>query len=494
MIDAWIAALAFSFSWPNFLYIIAGTYMGQCFGIFPGLSGSIALALLVPFTFGWDMKPALLLLGSAMGGATFGGSITGILVNIPGNPSNAATCLDGYPLAQQGKAGIAIGASATASACGAIFGLLILIAVIPIMREVVLAFGPPEVFFLAILGLSIISVVSEGPILNGLISGAFGIILSFIGFNPVTGSIRYTFGSDYLWNGIPLVPALIGLFAIAQVLTLSSDESKTISRLGEISGSVREGAQAVFKNWWLLLRSSALGTLIGSIPGVGGAVAAFLAYGQAVQTCKDPENFGKGDIRGVIAPEAANDAKDGGSLMPMLALGIPGSANTAVLVGAFILHGIVPGRTLFTDHLNLVFILITALICSNVLTSVSGMLTGKWIAKVITAPTVVLAAVVFIIACVGAFSTRYLFEDVILSMCFGFIGFYMNRYKFSRIALIIGLVLGAIAEKTFTQSLQISRGSYLIFITRPISLVLIILLMVVLIVPYIKVIRRLKSQ
>jgi putative tricarboxylic transport membrane protein len=477
------------FSWPAVAFLFAGSLLGQVFGILPGLTGSIAMALLIPITFSLTPEQAMALLGGAMGAATFGGAITAILFNTPGTPNNAATCLDGYPLAQQGKAGYALGAAATASALGAILGLIVLMAVIPVMRQIVLAFGPPEFFLLAIFGLTIIASVSEGSFLNGLIAGALGLLVSTIGLSPVAADKRFTFGSMFLWDGISLVPALIGLFAIAEMINLVVN-AKTISRSGTIiSGGILEGIKSVFKNFFLFLRCSAIGTFIGAIPGVGGSVANFVAYTHATQTEKNGK-FGSGDIRGVIASESSNDAKDGGALIPTLSLGIPGCPTAAMLMGGLMIHGIFPGKELIVDNLPLVYTLIVTLVASNIITSTVGLLMGNQLAKITTMPTTILAPVIIVFTVIGAYAARGCMGDVIVGMAFGVFGYWMIKVQFSRIPIIIALVLGPLAEQSFHTAIQISRGSYLVFFTRPFSLLLMVLIIFGVAFPFVQSYRK----
>jgi len=355
-----VSMLANMVGWPGILLLISGTIIGMIFGAIPGLSGTTAIVVLIPMTFGMDPGTAMLWLAATYGAATYGGAIPCILINTPGEPPNAATILDGYPMAQKGKAGMALGSAATASTLGGFIGLLVTLLMIPVLTRFLMAFSYQEFFMMALLGLCIIAIVGEGTLIKGLASGFFGIMLSFVGYDPITSVLRYTFGIQYLWDGIPVVPALFGLLAIGEVMDLLVKE-RAVAEAQSARASRRQvwaGVRATFKNMPLVLRSSALGTFIGAIPGVGGTVAGFLSYMQAKQTCKNSENFGKGDVRGVIAPEAANDAKEGGALLPTLAFGIPGSSAMAVFLGALTLHGIDVGQDIFVANLDVVYMLI----------------------------------------------------------------------------------------------------------------------------------------
>ncbi|RLM84271.1 tricarboxylic transporter [Halobellus sp. Atlit-38R] len=462
-------------------FIVLATLLGVVMGVIPGLGGAITLALLIPITFDMEPNVAIMILAAALGGTNFGGSVTAILLNTPGSAPNAATLLDGYPMARQGRAGEAIAASAVSSASGALLGLVLLVAAVPFIRPVTLAFGSPELFWLALLGLTVIAVATTGSVLTDLIAGGFGLMLAFHGLNPVTGTARFTWGSSYLLSGIQLIPAIIGLFALAEMIRLASQGS-SIAEAEVVSGGRLDGIKSVLENWFLFLRSAVLGWGIGVIPGVGGTVANFVAYLQAKQTSSDQESFGEGNVKGVIASEAANDAKDGGSMLPTLGLGVPGSASTAVLLGAFILHGVTPGPLLFQENLQLVFIIVFALVISNLLTSLIGLVSINPLAKLTKISISTLAPIVIVIGLLGSFVIRGNFGDVLLAGFFGVFGFAMLKFNISRIALVIALVLGPMAEQNFHRSLQISQGDFGVLFT-PLSLVLILVIVVALLIP-----------
>jgi TctA family transporter len=483
MYEAALPALMVMLAWPAPLYLVLGTLLGLLFGILPGLGGPQVLALLLPITYGMDTNLAIVLLVGAMSAIAFGGSIPAILINTPGTPQSAATCFDGFPLAQQGKAGMAIGAAATASCLGAIFGAIILTILLPVGRYVVLAFSYPEYFMLALMGLSVIAVVSKGSLWKGLIAACLGLTLSTIGYDPITGSVRYTFGTDYLWDGIRLVPAFIGLFAIGEAIDLFLGRGKIAQSpyAGRIGG-IAKGIKAVFKHFGLFIRCSAIGTLVGIIPGVGGAVTNFLAYGHAAQASKNQEGFGKGDIRGVIAPEAANDSKDGGALVPTLLFGIPGSLEMAVFLGAMIVLGLDPGPRMMMDRPEIVLVLIYTLVAGNILVALIGIFGAAALVKLTYVPATLLAPVIFALGLMGAYLTQELLADVIIALIFGVLAFAMKRFDFSRIAVVIALVLGGLAQKTFHQTLLL--WGYKGFFIRPISLCLFIITVAMIVFPY----------
>ncbi|MFB6097314.1 MAG: tripartite tricarboxylate transporter permease [Haloferacaceae archaeon] len=471
----------------NFFLIVLGTLLGMIFGILPGLGGTVALALLIPLTFGMDPLVAFMLLAASKGGSNFGGSITAILINTPGTAPNAATLIDGHPMAKKGKAGEALGASAGASAFGAIFGIVILALSIPVMLIIILAFGPPEIFWLGVWGLTVIAIVVKGRVLTGLISAGFGLLFSMHGINTITAATRWTYGLVPMADGFKLVPSLIGLFAIAEMISLVA-KGRTIADTDavEVHGGQWDGLRAVFTHKWIFLRSAVIGTIIGAIPGVGGSAANYIAYFQAVQTSKNPESFGTGDVRGVIASEASNDAKDGGAFLPTLGLGVPGSASMAVLLGAFLLHGIRPGPLLFENHLDVVTVIIVSLLISNVLTSSIGLVIAEHLTKITRIDIRYVAPVVISIAFFGSYALNNNVFDIFLTLLFGVVGFFMIKMNVSRVPLILGMVLGPIVEENFFRSLQVSSGSYAVFVRSPLAIMLLLLVLLSLFLPYIK--------
>lgn len=476
----------------NFLFLLLGVFLGLLMGALPGLGGPVALALLIPITYGLGANVSIMILAATLGGVAFGGSVTAILFNTPGDAPNAATLLDGYPLARQGRATEAITASAIASASGAIIGLVLLLLSVPLVREFALAFHSVDIFWLAVFGLVAVAVVSRGGILANLIAGAVGLVLAFHGLNPVTGTARFTWGTIYLRDGIQLVPLIIGIFAVSEMLVLARDRT-TISEVEIDPRGKLQGAKAVLENKFVLAQGSIVGWIVGVVPGAGGTVANFVSYLQAQSLARDPDSFGTGDVRGVIASEAANDAKDGGSMIPTLGLGIPGSASTAVLLGALVVNGVVPGPSLFRENLQLVFIVVFALLISNVVTSIVGLLAASRLSKLTRISPTTLVPLVLFVAVVGAFVSRGNVGDVGLTLLFGVVGFYMIKFEMSRIPVIIAFVLGPIAEQNFHRGLQISRGDYLIFFERPISLLLLASTILVALLPLYRHVRRKRS-
>jgi len=457
------------------LKLFLGVILGLIFGITPGLGGVVALAVLLSLTYKMTEISAFAFLIGAATAAAFGGSISAILLNVPGTSQNVATCLDGYPMTRKGEGARALAISATASALGGIIGGILLLFMIPIARKLVMAFAPPEYFMLCVLGLTTIASISGKSLIRGLIAGALGVLLSFVGYDPVTGILRFTFGNLYLYDGISVVTLLIGLFAISEMIGLIV-EGKTIAKTSfskvSISKQIWEGIKDVFKHFYLFLRSSISGVLIGMLPGTGGATANVIAYSQAVQTSKHPEKFGTGIPEGVIAPEAANNATFGGALVPTVAFGIPGSEMCVVLLGAFMLHGLVPGPQLMKENIGLVYFIGWGVIIANILASIIGLLIMRWLLRLVYMPINLLAPPVVIICILGAYAATGIIQEIIMVLIFGILGYWMKKADYPLAPMLIGFVLGHLAEINFHLAIQIYGIK---FITRPISMILIVI-------------------
>ena len=491
MLEALAIALVDLLLGGGLVYLVAGALVGLFFGVIPGLGGPTALALLIPLTFGVDTSAAMFFAGGIMGAIPAGGSVTAILLNTPGTAPNAATVYDGYPMTLDGKGGMALGAAATASSIGGLVGILILFLILPAARSVILNFGPPEYFMLGVLGLCAIAASSEGKLVRGLLAAAFGLMLAFIGYDSVGGAVRFTFGIDYLWDGVPLIPALIGLFAIAQILSLCLAGGSISRNPAAVKvDRVRDGVVAACRNLPTVLRGSAIGAVVGAIPAVGGTVAAFLAYSVAAQTSEDPDSFGKGNVQGVIAPEAANNAREGGALIPTLAFGIPGSAEMAVFLGLLILHGLQPGPTLLINHLDIVATLLLSIALACIVASLVCLATARKLALVTIVDVNWLIPAILAISTVGAFALRGNLYDAIVTVVFGFAGFAMLQFDYPRLPLVIALFLGEVVEINFRQSLMISQGDWTIFFSRGLSLSLFLLIALSVAVPVIRSVRR----
>ena len=475
--------LANVLSWQTILIIIVGILYGILAGAIPGISASIAVALLVPFTYSLDAGQAMILLTTVYMASSYGGSITAILVNTPGTPGSVVTTFDGYSLTRQGKPGLALGTSIISSTIGGILGTIILIIFSIPIAKFALSFGPPEYFALAILGLTIISSLSSDNLIKGLIATLFGLLLTTVGVDPFTGFPRFTFGLSELGDGFSFIPALIGLFAIGEVLVQVETFVSKPKEIDQYSQQFPD-FKMIKKLGGLIFKSSIIGTIVGAIPGAGGTVATFIAYDQAKKSSKTPELFGKGSLEGVAAPEAANNAAVGGALIPLLTLGIPGSASTAVLIGALFMHGLVPGPELFTKQIDIVYILFAGLIIANIFMLIIGWLGNRLFVKVISIPPAILLAIIPAFAVVGSFTINRSMFDVGTCIAFGIIGWLFKRNNFPTAPVVLGLILGFMVEANLRRTLLM--GDYTLLFTRPLSAIMLILALVSFIYPFIK--------
>lgn len=476
LLEAAWQGFALVFSWPNILYPTAATLVAMIFAFLPGLSGFTLMALAISLTFSWDPLPVVLVFGALTGGATFTGSITAILFNIPGTAPSAATMIDGHPMALQGKARTAIACSAASSALGSTIGVLVFIALLPGMRRFILAFGPAELLMLTVWGLAAIAAFAGQSLLKGLAGLGVGLLLSMIGFDLRTAELRFTFGLASLHDGLHLIPVFLGIFAVAEALRLGAAGTALSGEGLSLEGGLREGLLAPFRHFGVLVRSSITGTLVGMIPAAGGTVAGFLAYGQTVQSASRREQFGKGDIRGVIAPEAAHDAKDGGSLAPTLVLGIPGNEGAALLLAALTLHGFVPGRTLLTEQLPIVFALVWSLFYSNWLTSILGLSLAGLMRRVGAIQLPRLAPVIMVFAVLGAYALRGRFSDVVIALIFGVLGYYLKRHGWPAVPLVTALLLGPLLETNLHLTRSLQAAGRIDFFVRPVVWILLALM------------------
>ena len=464
MFEAFFDALGYLTNPITISYIVLGNITGLIFGVLPGLGGAAALAILLPLTYGMDPMIAMFFLAAIMGAVPFGGSISAILLNTPGTPVNAATCLDGYPMARKGEAKKALEIAATASGLGALFGVFVLILVLPAVRKLILLFGPPELFVLFLFGLATIAIASKGSFIKGLIAGGAGVLLSLVGYSSISGDLRFTLGSEYLWDGFSLIPVIVGIFAVSELIKYALRGGTIAHGEASISGRSFEGIKEVFRQKKNLLRSSFIGTVIGIIPGIGGAAANFIAYIEAKRRSKHPESFGHGNPEGVVATESANNAKDGGALLPTLGL----------------------GPLLVQDHLDVVLALMLGLVFSSLLASTFGLLAAHSLAKITRINVHYIVPVVLSFCLVGGYALRENIWDVFMTLVFGFLGYGMVRYGYSKICFIIGFILGGYVERSFHQSLMISYGSFGIFVERPITLFLLVLFLSVFIFSFVK--------
>lgn len=472
----------------NLLTVVLGTLAGIIFGALPGFSAVMAVAVLIPLTFGMEQSTGLILLGGVYCGAIYGGSITAVLLKTPGTDASALTAIDGFELTKQGRGGEALRESAIASWWGGIFSAFCLLFMAPVLSRVGLRFGPPENFMLAVFGLSIIGMVCADELLKGLIAGAFGLLLGTVGVDPIMGSFRYTFGQIGLYNGITLVPALIGMFSIAQLMTMASSKQKSIVLVdtSSIKGGFR--FKEMFGYPLVYLRSSLIGTAVGIIPGAGTSIATFIGYNEGKRFCKTPELWGTGLREAVASVEAANNAVTGGSLIPTLTLGIPGNAVTAVLLGGLMMLGLTPGYSLFTEKAHVTYPFILSLFVANTIFLIVGLYMAPKFANVSKIPSYILIPVISCFCTMGAYALNVNMMDVYMMFIFGIIGYVMNRFGFTPAPIILGMILGPIADKALSQTVTLARGTNvaLFILQRPICIVLLLLTVVTLAFPLIR--------
>lgn len=448
--------------------ICIGTMVGVLVGALPGLSSSMAVALLLPFTIYLEPIPAIAMLAALYCAGTFGGSITAILINAPGAPPAAATAFDGYPLAKKGEAGRALGMAAVSSVIGGVFSLFVLILAAPLLANLAYQFGPPEYFALTIFGLSMLASISGKSAVKNLIGGALGVLLATVGTDTTTGVVRFNFGMPELEEGIKFIPVLIGLFAMAELLQQAARKDGPLERF---TSALKLPTAADFKRVWrTILRSSGIGTFIGVLPAEGATVAAMIGYNEAKRWSPNRDNFGKGEIEGVAGPEAANNAATGGAMVPTLALGIPGSATAAVILGGLQIHGLRPGPYLFDKQPTLLYAIFFAMLLANLVFLVFGLLGARYFSRISLIPRQFLWPAVFCLCVVGAYGVGQSLTDVYIMLIAGFIGFFLNRAGFSPAPIIMGLVLGKLVEDSLAQSLILFDHDAAQFFSRPIAL------------------------
>ncbi len=444
------------------LLVVLGVFSGLWVGAIPGLSVTMAASLLISFTFAWQLNNAMSLICGVFVGGVYGGAITAILINIPGAPAAIATGFDGYPLAQKGEAGRTIGLVTTVSIFAGLLGVLVLMVAAPIVANFALKFAPRDYFLLALMGLLLIGSIGGGDPVKGVMSGAIGVLFSMVGMDPSTGEMRYTFDNVYLMAGISFVTAMIGLFGVSEVLSqLREMTQKTAKqKLDKIVPDL-----ATFRKYMpLALRSGLLGVWIGALPGTGGDVAALLAYDQAKRSVKNPSApFGKGAIEGVIAPESANKGAIGGAFIPMLTLGIPGDAVTAIIIGALFIHGLKPGPMLMIETPHLFWMIVGLLIIANIALLVIGLSSVKVFSKIIEVPKQIVLPVVIILSVIGTYSIQNSLMDVFWMIGFGVLGYFMRCYGFSTAPMVLGIILGPLLDSNYRRAMQAAGDELLPF-------------------------------
>ena len=463
MLEAFISGLISIFAWPAFLLMMVGMAIGFVVGLLPGLGGAVTLALMIPFIYGMQPIEAFAFLLGMHSVVSTTGDITSILFGIPGEGTAAATITDGHPMAKKGEAARALGAALFSSLIGAVIGAFALAASIPIIQPLVLALGSPELFMLTLLGVTFIASLSSGSLIRGLISGLFGFLLATIGMNNELSIPRYAMGQVYLFDGLSLVPVTIGLFAIPEMIDLAvRGTSISETGVGKLSG-VWEGVKDTFRFWGLTVRSSLIGTFIGIIPGMGGSVAQWVAYAHAVQSSKDKSRFGKGAVEGVLGPGAANTSKEGGSLIPTVAFGVPGSLSTAILLGAFLIMDLEPGPDMLTKHLDVTFSLVWIIVIANIITVAVSLVFLNQLAKITLVRGSLIIPFLLVLIFLGSFATNNHFADIVVMLLFGILGYFMVFCNWARPPLILGLVLGGLSERYLFITVQRYKAEWLTF-------------------------------
>ena len=479
MIEGMLEGLVIAFSWPAPLYLSLGILMGIWIGAVPGLGGAVGLALMLPFTFGMDTTNAFALLLGMYAVTSTADSISSIMFGIPGTVASQATILDGYPLTKKGQAARAFGAAYTVSAFGGVVGALLLAASLPIILPFINAFGVPEFFMLSVLGLTMVGVLSGRSLLKGITVACFGLLLTTVGYADATGVPRFHFGVDYLLDGLPLIPIVLGLFGIPELMELAV-KGTSISRVkpkeSDESG-LMQGIRDVLVHRWLTIRSALIGTYVGMLPGLGATIVDWIAYGHAVQSAKDKSQFGNGDIRGVIAPECANNAHKAGALIPTVAFGIPGSIGTAILLGALVIKGLRPGPDMLTFDLPLTFSMVWEIAIANVIAAGLLLFFARHIHKLAFLPGHLIVPGVMTVLLMGTWVATNSIGDWWVALAMGTIGYLMKQGGWPRPPLILALVLGALMENNYQLSTQI-YGQYAWFFTRPVVVIIELLIVV----------------
>lgn len=475
MFEYLMAGFANVFQPMNLLLTVFGTVVGVVIGCLPGLSGSMGIILLLPLTYTLEKSAALVMLCGIFCGSMFGGSVSAILLRTPGTPSATATLLDGYPLAQQGKAGKAIGIAAVSSFIGGIISTICLIFIAPQLAKVALKFHSADYFALALFGISIMASAAGKNIVKGLISGAIGLLISMVGTDPLVGAARFNFGSTKMLIGFPQLAVLIGVFAISEVFTQVQGGKNVVEIKEQAVTNVFPSFKEIKGFLLAAIVGSLIGVFIGIVPGTGGAIAVFMAYNVAQKISRHPERFGHGSYEGVAAPEAANNGTTGGALIPMLCLGIPGDTVTSVMLGALTLIGVTPGPQLFTQNASIVYAIFAGMIVIQFLMLGFGVLFARVAPKVLRIPVKYLMPIIMALCIVGAFCLSNQVYHVAVAIAFGFIGYFMKKFNFPGAPLVLGVILGPIAEKNLDRALQLSRNDWTVFFRRPIALTFILL-------------------
>ena len=476
--DIFMNSMLSIFSWPTFGLLFIGVVIGIVVGIIPGIGGFFVLAILIPFVVGMEPLPALALLLGAHAVVDMGGAITAVLFGVPGTGQSIATVFDGFPMTQQGRGAQGVAAALVSSLLGAVLGVVLFMALIPAVRPVILALTAGDFFMLVAVGIICVgSIIGDDPF-KGLIMGALGFLLAAVGQDPIEGQLRYEFGVMYLWDGIDIIPLVIGLIAVSEMIDLSMRGGRVTDvppKAVVIGRDMIKGLFETLKHWWLMTWTGVMGFIIGFIPGLGGAAASVMCYGWAAKRSKDG-SFGKGNIAGVIAPETANSSKEAGALLPTLAFGVPGSGGMAVLLGVLIMLGIIPGPGMFKQHLPMTITLGLLIAVGNIMGTVIAFVAVRPLIRVTFMKAAFLVTPVLMFSLTGSYQSHYSLGDVVLVYVFGILGFFMKKYDYPAPPLILAFVLGPLAEVNFNIALD-AYGPLFMF-QRPITLMLTVLVLV----------------
>jgi TctA family transporter len=463
----------------HLMLLLVAVPAGMLFGAVPGLGGKLAIVLAIPFVFGMDALAGAIFLVAMHSVVHTGGAIPSIVFGVPGTGPDAATIVDGLPMTRNGEAGRAIGAALGASGVGGVIGGLFLLALLPLLRPIVLAFGPAEFFFLALFGILFIALLAGDSLIKGIVVGLLGLMMACVNLDPQTGAQRYTFDQLFLWDGIDIITAVLGLFAIPEMIALGTAGGAIAERRAQGANyglrGVLQGIVDVFRHWGLTVRTSLIGAFIGMIPGLGGDAASWICYGHAVQSSKTPERFGRGAVEGVIAPETANNSKEGGSLLPTLFFGVPGSSGMAILLGAFVMLGIQPGPALALEGMDIVLSLIWALMLANVLAVLMFFGLAPAFSYLSYVRGSLLIPFVLTLTFLGAYLGQRSWENLILLTVLGLLGYFMKKYGWPRPPFVIGLILGPVMEDSFHKAYALWGPA---FVLRPGVLVMLVLIVV----------------
>ena len=490
----WPTVFSNFFSLESLIALVVGVVGGMVIGALPGLNATMAISLLIPITYTMSPYAAFIMMMAVYTSAFYGGSLTAILIHPPGTPSSAATAADGYALTQKGRGLEAMGMSTIASMIGGALSGVALLTLAPLLGKVTLLFSAPEYFLIVILGLSIIGGLGGGSAVKGYLMGVFGLILGTIGTDTITGQLRFTFGNMGLYSGISTVPALIGLFSISQAMVLCEQhaafkrgEHRTVDE-SALHGKFLPSAKEMIFHLPNFIRSAIIGIVVGILPGAGGDIGAWFAYGQAKKASKHPEEFGNGSIEAICASETANNAVTGGSIIPLITLGIPGSTVAAVLLGALIMHGLTPGQSMFGKNVTTTYTIIIGFIAANILMGLIGMLICRQVIKITKVSDAILVPVIVVLSTIGSYSINNRISDVYMMLAFGLIGYLFKKVGLPTAPIILGLLLESTGEQGFKNAILMAKDTpvLLYYLQRPASLVLILLIVATVIVPTIQ--------